>query len=250
MGKLYAFLFLCLCLVSAHARTCLVTQIHWHVSTPAGMTVGVTEIIWGCEDNGGGSTQGDPPSGPGGGDPPPDPSTPCIWPNATAFTTDYRLVVPYTEMFGFGPDSTRPGGVHNGIDLMVQSGTPIYSPCDGILRITRQDIPRDSHSQGQTGNEASIEPSGSMDPPPKNGSSSLRDGAVHQVLLAHLDENWATNAGVTNNQFVRRGQLIGYTDNTGSIQNMGPHLHITYTTIVNGKRVYVDPNEVANCVRN
>lgn len=251
MRRLCVFLILCLAFLPTFARTCFVTQVHWYVSTPEGMTRGVTEIVWGCEDNGGTTTTGEDPSGPGGGEPPPDPTVPCIWPNSMSFVTDFRLVVPYTEMFGFGPDSSRPNGRHDGIDLMVPSGTPIYAPCDGILRITRQDIPRDTRGQGLPGNEATIEPAGSMGAPPKGGSSSsIVPGSIVQVTLSHLDENWASNAGVYNNQYVRQGQLIGFTDNTGSIQNMGSHLHIQYTEIVNGQRVPVDPNEVADCSRN
>ncbi len=137
---------------------------------------------------------------------------------------------------------------HNGIDMFASSGTPIYAPCDGTLYVERQDVGRDCVGpKGSEGNWLRIQASGSWGSPPKGGGGQVVSGSVFQVYMAHLDENWANRAGVTNEMFVRKGDLIGYSDNTGAIQGLDAHLHLQY---VDWEGTPVDPQLVADCLRN
>ncbi len=251
MRKVFVLAFV-LVSFGSFAHTCLVTEIRWHINTAEGLTVGVTRVVFACEDNGGGGSGTSEPGGPTGGDPPPEPELPCKWPNASACVTNLRHVVPTcTEILPYGPDSTRVSGHHDGVDLIVESGEPVYAPCDGELIISSENVARNDRGMGRQGNDCTILVSGSFGAPPKGGSSSqIVNGSIIKVTMSHLDFNWATNAGVINHQPVHKGQKIGFTDNTGSIQDLGAHLHLQYTAIVDGKEVIVDPQEVADCGRN
>ncbi len=246
------FVFVLASCLPALSRTCFLTQIHWHINTPEGMITGVTEITWGCESTGGGSTStgGEEPGGPGGGEPPPE-EPPCQWPNSRVFVTDLHQIIDYTVMFPFGPDPTRPGGIHEGVDLMARTGTPVHAPCDGILKIGRQDIPTGYQARGSQGNVCYIQPMESFE---DVGSSQVAiPGTIINVALAHLDYGWAELAGVETVQYVVKGQLIGFSDDTGSIQGMDEHLHIQYTAYCPGQadpRKAIDPQEVTDCTRN
>jgi len=85
---------------------------------------------------------------------------------------------------------------HNGIDFSAKRGTPIYASAPGTVIISRN-----SGWNGGYGNYVVI----------KHGNGT-------QTLYAHL-----TNAIVSPGQEVSRGQVIGYSGNTG--KSTGAHLH-------------------------
>lgn len=84
-------------------------------------------------------------------------------------------------------------GYHTGLDLVADSGTPIYAPADG--KVTK------AGSGGSYGNETNIEHAGGM-----------------ITLYAHQ-----TRIMVKVGQQVKRGQQIGTVGATGNVT--GPHLH-------------------------
>ncbi len=83
---------------------------------------------------------------------------------------------------------------HKGIDFSAPTGTPIYSPGDGVVKITE-------NSHRGYGNRMVID-----------------HGYNYQTLYAHLHE-FKAKPGDT----VKRGQLIGTVGNTG--KSTAPHLH-------------------------
>ena len=84
---------------------------------------------------------------------------------------------------------------HTGLDLAVKIGTPIYAPADGVVKTRR------SNRKKGYGNLLKI------------------DHAFGFVTLyAHLDK-----FNVKRGQFVKKGDLIGWSGNTG--YSSGPHLH-------------------------
>lgn len=88
---------------------------------------------------------------------------------------------------------------HFGVDLSAFVGTPVYAPVDGVAFALNQ-------PQG-FGRYVRIEVP----------ASNFWPGA--RVYAAHLD-TFAINSG----QQVRRGQIIGFSGNTGN--STGPHLHV------------------------
>lgn len=91
---------------------------------------------------------------------------------------------------------------HNGIDLRAPIGTPIYAAFDGkVLRVDNNDQGISFYKRFQYGLYVLIDH--------QNGIS---------TLYAHLSQ-----ALVKANQEVKKGQLIGYSGNTG--YSYGPHLH-------------------------
>lgn len=89
---------------------------------------------------------------------------------------------------------------HNGIDIAVPVGTPIYAAYDGIVKAVGNND-RNSWAKYQYGKYILIEHSNNL-----------------ATLYAHLS-SWV----VFNGQQVKKGQLIGYSGNTG--YSTGPHLH-------------------------
>ena len=83
---------------------------------------------------------------------------------------------------------------HYGLDLTANIGTPVYSSADGVIEQRRA---------GNTGYGNVIK---------------VRHGYGFMTVYAHLDR-----FNVTQGQFVKKGQLIGWSGNTG--MSTGPHLH-------------------------
>jgi hypothetical protein len=81
---------------------------------------------------------------------------------------------------------------HPGTDFSCVVGTPLYAPIDGVANVLYQ--------HDGFGNYVRI------------------TGAEHKAYLAHLDR-----AAIAITQDVKRGQLVGYSGNTGN--STGPHLH-------------------------
>ncbi|MFL2983136.1 MAG: M23 family metallopeptidase [Candidatus Neomarinimicrobiota bacterium] len=90
---------------------------------------------------------------------------------------------------------------HQGQDITVKSGTPIYSPADGVVKR--------AYYVGGFGNHIKIQ-----------------HGSGYTTLFAHLSK-----IQVKYGQEVKRGDIIGFTGNTG--RSTAPHLH--YEIHHNGK---------------
>lgn len=113
-----------------------------------------------------------------------------------------------SQHFGTNPGGVNPAGGHTGIDFACKTGTPLYAPADGVIAL-----------EGWM-----TDPTGASNP------WLLTDGGGIVIVLdagdtkptfimAHL------NASLVNKgQRVRKGDLIGYTGNTGK-WTTGPHLH-------------------------
>jgi murein DD-endopeptidase MepM/ murein hydrolase activator NlpD len=107
-----------------------------------------------------------------------------------------------SQRYGKTPYSNRlyRGKPHNGLDIGVPVGTPVYSADDGIVMAVDNND-KSSWAKYQYGKYVLIKHN--------NGLA---------TLYAHLSQ-WVVSKGQT----VSRGQLIGYSGNTG--YSTGPHLH-------------------------
>ena len=90
---------------------------------------------------------------------------------------------------------------HQGQDITVKSGTPVLSPADGVVKR--------AYYAGGFGNHIKLE-----------------HGSGYTTLFAHLSK-----INVKHGQIVKRGEIIGFTGNTG--RSTAPHLH--YEIHHNGK---------------
>ena len=103
---------------------------------------------------------------------------------------------------------------HGGIDLGTPIGTPVYACGDGVVTVTGS-VSSNLWGSGATGNAT-------------YGIFVMVDhGNNVATLVAHLSER-LVNVG----DHVVKGQLIGYTGNSGN--SSGPHLHFEYRA--NGAR--------------
>jgi len=107
-----------------------------------------------------------------------------------------------TQRYGQTPYSNRlyRGKPHNGLDIGVPVGTPVYAADDGIVMAVDNND-KSSWAKYQYGKYVLIKHN--------NGLA---------TLYGHLSQ-WIVSKGQT----VSRGQLIGYSGNTG--YSTGPHLH-------------------------
>jgi murein DD-endopeptidase MepM/ murein hydrolase activator NlpD len=85
---------------------------------------------------------------------------------------------------------------HRGIDLRAKVGTPIYAPADGVVEFAGY------HKSSGFGYLVI-----------------LNHNYGFKTNFAHLDKKMVVKTG----EFVKKGQLIGYTGNSGL--STGPHLH-------------------------
>ncbi len=92
--------------------------------------------------------------------------------------------------------------MHTGIDLVADSGTPVLSPADGVVKV----------SEYQNGYGHTIE---------------IDHGFGFTTLYAHLQKSL-----VNQGDKIKRGKLIALSGNSGSLTT-GPHLH--YEVRVNGE---------------
>jgi murein DD-endopeptidase MepM/ murein hydrolase activator NlpD len=107
-----------------------------------------------------------------------------------------------SQKYGHTPYSAKlyRGKPHNGLDISAPVGTPVYAADDGIvMQVDNND--KNSWQKYQYGKYVLIKH--------QNGLA---------TLYAHLSK-WVVSKG----QEVKRGQLIGYSGNTG--YSTGPHLH-------------------------
>ncbi|MDE7316666.1 MAG: M23 family metallopeptidase [Helicobacter sp.] len=94
---------------------------------------------------------------------------------------------------------------HTGIDLRVPVGTPVYTTADGVVSFSKKGY------NGGYGNMVKIE-----------------HAYGFHTAYAHLSE-----LAVKEGEFVKKGQIIAYSGNTGL--STGPHLH--YEVIFLGNRL-------------
>ncbi|MFY0685570.1 MAG: M23 family metallopeptidase [Cyclobacteriaceae bacterium] len=94
--------------------------------------------------------------------------------------------------------------MHEGCDFSLEVGTPVYATGDGTIRWTRSSL---------SGYGRQIE---------------IDHGFGYRTKYAHLDM-----FNVKKGQKVKRGDLIGYSGNSG--KSTAPHLH--YEVVLNGKKV-------------
>jgi hypothetical protein len=115
-----------------------------------------------------------------------------IWPLKEVYITQY---------WGGNPEMYARFGLkgHNGIDLRASNGTPVYAPHPGTIKERRLDA-------NGYGNYLKIE------------------SEIEGSVLGHLKE-----FAVGINKVVKKGELVGYSDNTGF--STGPHLHWGYYKI-------------------
>jgi murein DD-endopeptidase MepM/ murein hydrolase activator NlpD len=108
-----------------------------------------------------------------------------------------------TVSSGWGPRTGYGGqaGWHRGVDIAAPSGSPVYSPIDGV--VVEHWPPPDGKYQGH----------------PIYGGAIYIAGGEYLVLIAHL-----SRSDVHEGMAVAAGQLIGGVGSTG--WSTGPHVHI------------------------
>ena len=122
-----------------------------------------------------------------------------------------RLRAPLDEMivtwpFGATSDDPRLAGVvHRGVDLRAVVGTPVYAAADGVARALSQYDAGFGHYMRLDLGEATLDG--------WDGSRITGDVVVYYAHLSHM----------TTNRPVTRGELIGWTGDTGYC--LGAHLH-------------------------
>jgi len=97
------------------------------------------------------------------------------------------------------------GNRHNGIDIATRTGTPVVSASDGGVTFIGT----------------------------KAGDTIIVQTNSFQITYAHLSK-----ISVAVGERVQRGQVIGYTGNSGTIN---PHLHFQIDRIINGERWAINP---------
>lgn len=138
-------------------------------------------------------------------------SAPLSWPMS-------NIII--TQAFGKTADSGRlyASGSHSGVDIGGSVGTPVYAMADGVI--------------GGTGDT----------------DLACRGASFGKWILIKYDNNLASTYGhlslikVTSGQRVKRGELVGYSGNTG--HSTGPHLHIS---LYPADAVDVSPKESLSC---
>jgi hypothetical protein len=100
---------------------------------------------------------------------------------------------------------SNPNGPHAGVDFGIPNGTPIYASYDGIVKRANHVYPNKPNTALGWGNVVILEHN--------------VEGIKHQTIYAHLNTQKVVNEG----DEVKRGQVIGYSGNSGF--STGPHLH-------------------------
>ena len=123
-----------------------------------------------------------------------------------------------TQRFGARPEYYNKYGLkgHNGSDYRAAAGTPIYASCEGYI----QNIDNGKNGYGKHSIITSL---------PYN-----TDGTCREITFAHFSRFIDRLQG----KYVHQGDLIGYSGQSGDTQ--GPHLHLGYRKIQNGKILDVE----------
>lgn len=104
-------------------------------------------------------------------------------------------ILRFSSGFGYRKDPfTHRRKMHRGVDFTVERGTPIYATGDGIVEVANSRV---------SGYGKHIK---------------INHGFGYQSLYAHL-----SRYNIRKGQRVQRGDLIGFSGNTG--RSKGPHLH-------------------------
>lgn len=120
-----------------------------------------------------------------------------------------------SQLYGNNPDYYKQFGLkgHEGIDYATPDGTSIYAPFDGIVL---RDV--DDPKSGNYGIYIVV-----WDPIQKCA-----------LWFCHLQDNFTNNGDK-----VKKGDLLGHTDNSGN--TTGPHLHVNFVeTDASGNRLNKD----------
>ena len=107
--------------------------------------------------------------------------------------------------------------LHNGIDIAIATGTPVYAVADGVVKTI---------TTGCT-----------------DGNKRCGGGNGNYVLISHAynlftEYKHLNSVSVSKNASVHAGQLLGYSGNTG--YSFGPHLHYDIYLSKNGTPAYID----------
>lgn len=129
-------------------------------------------------------------------------------------------------LFGYRLDPLHPADktlhMHNGLDIGVVVGTPLYMPHDGVLLYTGNDVGKDpKYPKGLNGNYIRLALTGHPE--------------IEQISFAHLSKFGKTRPG----ESVHKDEVFAYTGNTG--ESSGPHVHIVFWKRLNGALTPVDP---------
>lgn len=128
---------------------------------------------------------------------------PVAGPGVLAWPVDNVIITQYFGNTAFATSNPQiySGGGHNGIDLGVGVGTSVKSASSGVVVATGD---TDAVCRGASYGRWIL----------------VRHNNGLSTLYAHLSQ-----IGVTQGQAVGRGEVIGYSGNTG--YSTGPHLHFT-----------------------
>ena len=112
---------------------------------------------------------------------------------------------PVSQWYGTNPGGVNPAGGHTGMDFACPIGTPIYAPADGVIAFEGwADLSNNPWLLTDGGGIVIVVDAGDTAP---------------TFVMGHLNQS-LVNGG----QRVRKGDLIGYTGNTGK-WTTGPHCH-------------------------
>ena len=124
-----------------------------------------------------------------------------LFPVASSTKNPFRITDPY----GYSRDSGSQTIVHKGVDFAAPVGTPVYAISDGTVLATKKYI--------------------------TYGNTVILDHGLGLIsMYMHLSKT-----AVLAKQSIKKGQLIGYSGETGYSE--GPHLHLTIR--ING--ISIDP---------
>ena len=169
-----------------------------------------------------------------GGDRPAAGNPPCVNnatgvanPLASEYMTVARTASGRLDSGRYG--NTRNGGtkMHKGIDIKAPVGTPVYAVCDGVVESNYLNTARDGDKEAghYYGNHVSI--------------SGKINGETVSAFYAHLQQG---SLLVKPGDRVTKGQLIGYTGQTGNAYgNNVPEKHLHFEIRKNGSPVNPEP---------
>ena len=131
------------------------------------------------------------------------------------YALPYRPGKAHWVVQGYGGKFTHQGRSRYSVDFAMPEGTPIYAAREGIVAETRMD----SNESGTTDEYREL---------------------ANYVIIEHPDGTWAEYYHLRENgvevkvdEEVQRGQLIGYSGNTG--YSKIPHLHFAIRKTMSGK---------------